>query len=152
MWKPKTMENILLDVENDSDALYEKRLQSFKSVDDIDAENQKLITERTIKDIPQKRKLKKAAEHGKKFKSTGKADDKLTDYLVSFFHSFFKEHSIYPRNKEVVAFLEAEEKHGFIHYIDDAIEWGTQHGSTTLLTLFNRLTKIRKKLGIKKSR
>ncbi len=103
MWKPKTMENILLDVENDSESLYEQRLLSFKSVDDIDDENLKLIVERRIKDIPQNRQLRKAAERGKKFQGSGKKDDEFTDYLVSIFQSFIETNGKPPRNKEVVA-------------------------------------------------
>jgi hypothetical protein len=88
------------------------------------------------------------AMHGKKFaESVGRKPDKFTKLLESIVTEYYQQNGSFPNYMKVLRILKQQQGNGFIHTVDDnnTIEWG-EEGTTSLPTLKNKLSIIRKKI------
>lgn len=87
-------------------------------------------------------------KHGKKFKeNSGRKPDSFTKLLESIFTDYHNQNGCFPNYRKVLKTLKQQMGDGFIHTVEDdgTIEWG-EKGNTSLATLKNKLSNIRKKI------
>ncbi|MGA2553212.1 MAG: hypothetical protein ABSF20_00310 [Smithella sp.] len=102
-----------------------------------------------IADDKGKEEIFALAKHGKKFaESVGRKPDKFTKLLESIVIDYYQQNGSFPNYMKVFRILKQRQGNGLIHTVDDddgTIEWG-EKGNTSLPTLKNRLSIIRKKI------
>jgi len=104
----------------------------------------RVLAEGRIFTIPLGGAIEKALKTVRRFQRAKKrGPDDFTKHLLSMFRDFHKDKGRYPSNKDVISLLEQAAGQGFIHSVDEEIEWG-ESGTTKINTLQNRLVEVRK--------
>jgi len=101
-----------------------------------------------IVDDKGKEEILALAKHGKKFDNyTGRKPGKFTKLLESIVTDYYQQNGSFPNYMKVLRILKQQQGNDFIHTVEDdgTIEWGDK-GTTSLPTLKNKLSIIRKKI------